>query len=496
MTLPENGRSESPLAARTPLIIAAIGGLVLFIAASLRHWFLRSGGYDLGIFDQALYLISQGKAPVSSLIGMHMMADHVSLVLYPIGWLYKIFPSVHLLFFLQTFSLAGGVIPLYYLCRQSNLSRNQAIGLSVAYLLYPVTIFASLFDFNPQTLTIPFLLGSIYFARDRKIWAFVACIAMVMACRDASSLTVIFLGIWLLGFEKRRLAGAIAIVTGIAWFVITSKFISPAFVAPGTVSTVDSIIIRNYGYLGSSFGEILKNIFFRPDLWIGQLFQKSVIRYLAVLIIPLVWGLSPRHLAPMVGALPTLAMNILAVQPNFRDLKYYYDLPILVFIFVALISAMQADRTWIKRGRTIVLWTCALIVLGVGARLATSNIGNNTDSGQFQASREAIQQVRPGGKVLTTHSLAPQISQRETIHVYPIEGEYVNVFRQVDSLKHLVASVMDVSMYDQILLRRPAQLEESADRTTSALIDQLQTDSRFKLTYDRAGVYLFDQIRR
>jgi uncharacterized membrane protein len=181
-------------AMRPPLIMALAGGLVLFAAAVLRHSFLRSGGYDLGIFDQALYLISQGKAPVSSLIGMHMMADHVSLILYPLGWLYKVFPTVYLLFAVQTFAIASGLIPLYALCRQSKLSRNQAIGLSIAYLLYPVTIFSSLFDFNPQTITVPFLLGSIFFARERQLGKFIACIAMVMACRDASSLTVMFMG--------------------------------------------------------------------------------------------------------------------------------------------------------------------------------------------------------------------------------------------------------------------------------------------------------------
>jgi uncharacterized membrane protein len=493
--LPTAPGFATPAAVRTPLVIAAIGGLVLFAAAVLRHTFLRSGGYDLSIFDQTIYLISQGQAPISTLIGMHIMADHVSLILYPLGLLYKLVPSVYWLFALQTFAIAGGVIPLYYLCRQSHLTRNQSIGLSIAYLLYPVTIFASLFDFNPSTVSVPFLLASVYFARARKLGRFIACIAMVMACRDASSLTVIFLGIWLLGFEKRYRAGAIAVVSGIAWFVLTTKVIGPMFVTPGSVSTADSVIIRNFGYLGSNVGEVLTNFVLQPQRWIKHLITPSAIKYLAVLIIPLAWGLSPRYLAPLIGAAPTLIMNLLAEEENFRALKYYYDLPILVFVFIALIGAMQAQKTWFKSGRSIVLWTLVLILLGGGARMATSNAGSSFNWNQYAASRTAIAQVDPTGALLTSHSLAPQISHRSVIHVYPVGPDYRPVFAKVDSLKHL--SVMsgndlDVTMYNQVLLRL-SKTDEEADREAAQVIAKLKTDSRFELRYENADVYLFNR---
>ncbi len=493
--LPATTGFVTPTAVRTPLVIAAIGGLVLFIAAVLRHTFLRSGGYDLSIFDQSIYLISQGQNPFSTLIGMHILADHVSFILYPISLLYKIVPSVYWLFALQTGAIAGGVIPLYYLCRQSHLSHHQAIGLSIAYLLYPVTIFASLFDFNPSTLAVPFLLGSVYFARAQKLAWFVACIAIVMACRDASSLTIIFLGIWLLGFEKRYRAGAIAIVVGVAWFLLTTKVIAPMFTLPGTVNTADSVIIRSYGYLGGSIPELLKNFFLRPDLWLGHVLTPSTFKYLTVLLVPLAWGLSPRHLAPLIGAAPTLAMNILAEEEAFRALKYFYDLPILVFMFVALISAMQAQKTWFKRGRTIVLWTLVLILLGGSARMATSNAGSSFNWPQYWAAREAIAQIKPTGAVLTNHGLAPQVSQRSVIHVYPMLPNYQPVFAQLPGLKHLTAprgTDLDVSMYDQLLLRI-GKTDEDHDWQSNRLITQLKADPRFELGYAKAEVYLFNR---
>jgi uncharacterized membrane protein len=494
--MPLGAQSTAPAAVRrTPLVIAAIGGCVLFVAAVVRHTLLRSGGYDLSIFDQSVYLLSQGQAPFSTLIGMHILADHVSLILYPVALLYRIFPSVYWLFAVQTLAIAGGVVPLYHLCRQQNLRHNQAIGVSIAYLLYPVTIFASLFDFNPSTIAVPFLLGSVYFARERKLPQFIGCIAVVMACRDASALTVIFLGIWLLGFEKRYRAGAIALVSGLAWFVLSTKLIGPLFVTPGTVSTVDSVIVRSFGYLGSSMGEVLTNFVLRPDRWIGHLFQASTLKYLVVLILPLAWGLSPRYLAPMIGAAPTLVMNLLAEEETLRSLTLFYDLPILVFIFIAVIGAIAAQVTWLQRGRTIACWAAGLILLGGGLRLATSNLGSSFNGSQFAASYGAIAQIQPTGAVLTNHGLAPQISHRSVIHVYPVLPNYRPVFAQVASLKHLTVASdqpLDVSMYNQVLLRL-GHTDADLDRETAHLIAQMQGDRRFDLGYGKADVYLFNR---
>jgi uncharacterized membrane protein len=49
-----------------------ISALVLFASSSLRHELFQSTAWDLGIFDQAVYLISQGKAPISSFLGFHI----------------------------------------------------------------------------------------------------------------------------------------------------------------------------------------------------------------------------------------------------------------------------------------------------------------------------------------------------------------------------------------------------------------------------------------
>lgn len=75
--------------------------IILFICSSLRHALFQSTAFDLGIFDQAVYLLSQNQEPLSTFTGSHILGDHAAIIFYPIALLYKIYPNVHWLFALQ-----------------------------------------------------------------------------------------------------------------------------------------------------------------------------------------------------------------------------------------------------------------------------------------------------------------------------------------------------------------------------------------------------------
>ncbi len=100
-----------------------ISTLFLFVCSSLRHILFRSGALDLGMFDQAVYLISQGKAPISTLLDdIHMLGDHGAWILYPLSLPYVIYPSVYWLLAIQAFALSLGALPTWALARQAGLS--------------------------------------------------------------------------------------------------------------------------------------------------------------------------------------------------------------------------------------------------------------------------------------------------------------------------------------------------------------------------------------
>ena len=74
-------------------ISITIATIFLFGCSSLRHWLYQSNAWDLGIFDQAIYLISIGQKPIVSLLGFHILGDHATVFFYPLALLYKIYPN-------------------------------------------------------------------------------------------------------------------------------------------------------------------------------------------------------------------------------------------------------------------------------------------------------------------------------------------------------------------------------------------------------------------
>jgi len=193
-----------PRSLRWMVVISAV---ILFASSTLRHGLFHSNAWDLGIFDQPLYLLSRGLPPISSIIGVHILGDHAAWIFYPIAGLYWIYPDVHWLFAVQAIALALGILPTYHLAKQAGLLERQAGAMAIAYLLYPLIFNLNLFDFHPEVIALPLILTAIWMARGDRILGFVICIVIVLGCRDALALTVAAMGVWLFISEKKRVCG-------------------------------------------------------------------------------------------------------------------------------------------------------------------------------------------------------------------------------------------------------------------------------------------------
>ena len=273
--------------------------LILFICSSARHLLLSSTAFDLGIYDQAVWLISRGQAPISSFLGIHILGDHAAWIFYCIALLYEIHPSVYWLFSLQAVSLALGALPTWMLARQAGLAASLSGAIAVAYTLYPVVFNLNLFDFHTEVIALPLFLAAVWAARANRKIAFCLMIVFILGCKAPLSLTVAAMGIWLLLFEKRYFFGIVALSAGTGWFLLATQWIIPLFKG-GEVFGVS-----RYAYLGDSVFDIIQNIFLKPHLVLGKVFSLDTLRYLALLAVPLAWGLAPQSLSPLVGAIPS-----------------------------------------------------------------------------------------------------------------------------------------------------------------------------------------------
>jgi uncharacterized membrane protein len=448
------------------LSLVGISTLILFTCSSLRHILFQSTAFDLGIFDQAVYLISQGQTPISSYMGYHILGDHAAFIWYPLALLYKIYPSVYWLFAVQALALSLGAIPTWCLARQAGLKSSQANALAIAYLLHPQVFNVNLFDFHPEVIALPALLTAIWCAREKRFWWFCLNLIIVLACKAVLSLTIAAMGIWLLGFEKRRWYGILAIVLGIGWFFIASGIIIPQF------SGREAAAVGRFSYLGNSVFEIIQNLIFKPGLILSKIFNLDNFGYVLLLIVPIAWGLSRKSVVPLVGAIPCIAVNIIADYQPQKDLVHQYTIPALPFLFLAIIASLAAGKGLVQSSRGIIIWSLIGFLLLAKFTHFGGKYLESVDN--WQATRQAISQVQPQASILTTAAISAHLSHRKLINLTNADSPPKNL-----------------TDFEYVLLNNRHPGWGSNIEFTNNLASQLESHNDFKLLFQRDEVYLF-----
>ncbi|MFS8815863.1 DUF2079 domain-containing protein [Synechococcus sp. R60.4] len=461
--------------------------LALLSCSVVRHHLFQSGGYDLGIFDQSIYLISRGEVPFSTIRGIHILGDHAAFILYPISLLYRIVPSVYWLFGIQALALTLGALAVYHLALQAEIDSGRARTIAAAYLLYPAIFNANLFDFHPEVLAVPLFLAAILCVRSGKLWGFLLCLGGILGCKAALSLNVAALGVWLLIWESRRIdkrwqrrcqvAGWLAIAAGSAWFGVATFWIIPHF------SGSEPAAVSHYSYLGSSVPEIIQNLVLKPTLVLGKVFSLDTLFYGFLLVIPVAWGLSWRHWDPWIPALPTLGLNILSSNPAYRDLVHQYALPVVPFLFLAVIEngkTTNPPASSAKVNKTALIWSLLAFLALAKYTFFGSLYLQSLDT--WQATREALAQIATSGGVLTTHEISPHLTHRRVIY-----------FTDESRFKGSPPDQWDP--FDYVLLNSRHPGWRSSPEFSQTLIAALQNETSFRLLYHRDGVYLFSRLR-
>jgi uncharacterized membrane protein len=444
--------------------------VILFICSSLRHFLFQSAAFDLGIYDQVIYLMSQGQPPISSFLGFHHLGNHAAFSVYLLALLYKIYPTIYWLFAVQAAGLSLGALPIWYLALDAGLKQSQAISMVMVYLLYPLIFNVNLFDFHPEVMAVSVILGAVLAARLDKILWFCCAIVFILGCKAALSLTVASMGVWLLVFEKKRLCGTLAIVAGVSWFLIATQLIIPNF------SGAEAAGVSRYAYLGDSVLDVAKNILFKPNLVLQKIFSLDTLEYLALLSAPVIWGLSPRYLTPLVAAIPALAMNILADYSFQRDLLHQYSLPVLPFLLLAVISTLAAGRGWLQHKRGIIIWSLVAFLALAKFGYFWSRYVSYLDT--WQATREAIALVKTKGNVLASVHIVPHLSYRP--YIVPVMSGSESV---------------DLNQFQYVLLNLRHPGLGQPQEIGYNIVEELTQMPQFQQRYRRDEVVVFEKVK-
>ena len=378
---------------------------------------LHSTGWDLGIYDQAAWQMSQGLSPVSTLHGLHHMGNHGAWMFYAVAPLYRLAPSVHWLFLTQALGLILAAWPLWRLAAQAGLKTQARWLICWLYWLQPVVFNVNLFDFHPETWAMPLLALAVWASRTERRWLWLMALFAAMGCRDGLSLIVI--GLALEQALRRRWRWAVeALVLGVGWLLFLVKGLYPALndgAGPAALIRYQHLC-RDSACEG--IGDILRSALLDPVHLLSALDWSTIVPYLLALMAPLFIFWRLRSLPMLVAVLPLLAANVLSSLAGQRDLASQYSLPLAVLLVVASIDGLRADRLQAR------FWLLENLSLGyLVAALCWVLLTNfhyffdryQTLSDYIQPAQEIIGKIPDDAGVLTYNWLIPQLSQRPVI---------------------------------------------------------------------------------
>jgi uncharacterized membrane protein len=467
--------------------VFVIGFLFYLVAALIRHGWLQSSAWDLGIFDQAVYLIGRGLPPYSSLLGFHILGDHGALVLYPLGWISRYLPSPWLLFVLQSAALASVVFPLAELARLRGLGRlASGVSLAVA-LLYPVVFNTAIFDFHPEVLAFPLVMQCVLLLERRApldgVWVALNLL-LVLTCK--LSLFVLVLGFAAsLLMQRRWLLAVVLAGEATVWFGIVGGWLMPAFGGP------EASIWRQASKFGLESPHAVglaepRALMAGVGRLAHQLFSEANGFYLLLLLVPVLYVLlNGRRLAFFGGLLPAaplVLMNLVAAISPMKDLVHHYSLMVVPF----LASGVQRTLVpgpwgagsyprWFQAKAPLLVLGWSVLIFVVLSRF-TFFLGSFQDRLDAMAAVRAVApMVDPQADLLISNHLAPHFSHRPMIEIVGPD-----------------AANLDVDRYRQVLLDHRHPGWNATPELLAAIRARLMQSGQWSLRFDQGGLWLWE----
>lgn len=417
-------RTSEPRSFNTPVgTLLLITGLSLFffLAALIRHWSFHSEAFDLGIFDQSLWLLSRGLEPFSTINDRHLLGDHGAWVLYGVAALYWIYPSVLWLFGLQAAALGWGAWLTFRIARLEGASVDGASLAAAALLLHPIAFNGQLYDFHPDVFAVPLLLLAYYAARVRRPLLFGIAILLTMGCKEVFAGTVAAFGLYMFLSRRAPRYGVAALLSALLVGSLTILWLIPT-ASGGQYSSG----FERYKELADSPLELLLLLLTSPRLLFDALHVRETALYVALLLGPIAFSLHPKNLIPLVAAIPALTLNSLSEYWVQRSITFHYSLILLPLLTLVVVRAVSSRRdggvsSVPTRRRVAYGWLFGWLLLPMvfawsRGRFDYPHRWLPIDHWQQNAAlHEAVAMIPDEAKVLAPTFVVPHLSQRAQI---------------------------------------------------------------------------------
>ena len=397
-------------------------GLVVALACMVwAFWFGRLavmswdgfafGVFDVGIFHQGTWLLSEGLEPFVTLRGLHLFGDHASFILYLVAPLYWIWSDINVLVILAVVvPVAAGYIT-YRIGLAEGLKPWTSAALAFVFLLHPALAWTPWDSFHPEVFAILLIPAAYLAARQKRPLAFVVLSILLLLVKEDAVFVVIPLAAYVgLKWERLRYVAAGLILVGAGVAVLNFRVLLPGF------SPTGSLI-----YSGRYTTDIV------------PLLTTSRLEYLVVMLIPAAIALRAPFLLAVAG--PITAANLGSLHSYQHEIKWHYTAYLLGVLAAAIPVGMSklVDRYGADVGVGFVSSARQLKVPVVAPLLALAALGfilqgpSLTLQGDWapaSASEQdevyaALELIPEDAAVSASYTIAPHLAAREQVYMLP-----------------------------------------------------------------------------
>jgi uncharacterized membrane protein len=432
-------------------------------------------GFDMGIYDQGIWLVSRFREPFVTVRGLNYFGHHfnpVTVLFVPAYWLGA---GPHFLYVVETLWMAAGAIPVYLLGRDRLDNGWFGTALAGCYLLHPSLEWMNWWHFHPDTLIIAPLLFAWWFATRRRWRGFWVAVALALLAKEDASLAVIVLGL-VVAWKYERRTGLLASAVGAAWFVLATKVVIP--MANGGLAPLYAELFPGYG---NSVFEIMKNMALHPArLWRSATATGpgSPVSYYGQMLGPVAF-VALLGVPVLLVAAPQTLVNVVSGHSPTHDIRYHYSAIVVAGIFLATVEGIRRFPDTTARAFLVGLVVAASVA--ANATWSPSPLGVKYDTGIWAkptpngAVRDRAIALVPGDAgVSTVYNIVPHMTHRT--HVFEWPNPWVVTNWGVPGSKPPREADVDYLVLDRSLLGTSEPLFESL------------TASTFRIVFDENGI--------
>ncbi len=421
--------------------LALLHAVLITTLALLKHRNFDTYGFDLGIYDQAWWLVGQGGGGFDTVRGFPIWGHHPNLVFVLLAPFARLGLGSWFLTVVQAGALSAGALPVFWIARKRLDSSKLGVLFAVIYLLFPPTSWLSWVSFHPESLSVTPFLFAIWFADNRHWKRFGTCVVLALSTREEVAIGMAIYGLMLVWQHRNRwipsalrkptvqrrsgrMVGIVTFSASVAWFFIATKVIIPRSLGGGGAYYVDKFFA---GY-GDSLGEVAVHLGTHP----GEVFRvattSDAIRFQSELLGPL--GFLPLVSPPMaLVAAPQLAITLLGSENFLREITNQYTALMIPGLIVSSIDVVARARYRWQVARPLIPkllvgWLVLASLSGAWLRGPLPGaVGFNSWRLQAPANavamRSAIALIPDDAAVTASGELVPHLSHRKVIYNFP-----------------------------------------------------------------------------